>query len=866
MNQRRNLIATAVSLLLMSAPAYAVLERAGPVSNAPTVGGFPAWYQDKTGVAVEFCDPKTQAELDGGWCLLLPGDANIPESFPGNFFDEHFYYAADNVLLDAGNNFTAKLVVALEAAFANGPAVPGDQITFGRLRVQTTGVPFEGDYRVITPFSDTTYVGQAAGQRIFETLDIGAGCQGNFECALAANVGPFLLASATAGGAEVPPMPDLKTAPLGTDPFYDLAVAQGAAPTADAGTGKKYVADPARVGPVTGSPLPPFTARNTDGTTTLRDHNTFRVEVSDAAGLVFYTLDGETNFTLMGRLQAGALQGNVAAGRAVYKADAAGNVTALDVFTSATPTAQARIPGQAQATSVKPILAFYDQPCAGAITVDPVTGATTINDGPYSAPASPPHDMLVTGSDYWGQSLPGGLPPSHVCVVDQTAKNAAGQVVPAYYLRKVTDEVTVNTAAFNGANNGTLSVTAVSTDPTAVLTLAGYGPATTTPGTSAGIGAGTGLELVSGSGTVTGLQAPTNVVQVVSTKGGTGRRDTDTATGTTVLLGVPTAFADSATVNEDCSATAAASCAAGQSLTIDLLANDTISLGGTITTLRNVVANGLGTVVVTAQPGRLGTSTVSADGILTYTPNANANGTDSVAYTVSVNGQASNPSQATINITPVNDAPVAGNIAVGAVVGKLNVVNVIGTSTDVDGPLDVRDAVILTWPAQLGVRPTPTNGIVTYTPTAAGAFSFTFQAKDVDGALSANTATGTVTVAPNEIIAFGKHQYVQNKNRWTVDGTDNIIQGQTITVVYENGTLVGAAAPCNGTATNPNCVIGTAVVDGLGAWGFDKLVPATGAINPKSGASFWKIAPTFIRAFSTLPSLGGTVAIDIVFK
>jgi hypothetical protein len=174
--------------------------------------------------------------------------------------------------------------------------------------------------------------------------------------------------------------------------------------------------------------------------------------------------------------------------------------------------------------------------------------------------------------------------------------------------------------------------------------------------------------------------------------------------------------------------------------------------------------------------------------------------------------------------------------------------------------------VILTWPAQLGARPTPTNGMITYTPTTTGAFSFTFQAKDVDGALSANTATGTVTVSPNEIIAFGKHQYVQNKNRWTVDGTDNIIQGQTITVVYENGTLVGASAPCNGTATNPNCVIGTAVVDGLGAWGFDKLVPATGAINPKAGASVWKVAPTFIRAFSTLPSLGGTAAIDIVFK
>lgn len=44
------------------------------------MGGFPAWYQDESGVAFDFCAPETQAELDGGWCLLLPGDANIPVS------------------------------------------------------------------------------------------------------------------------------------------------------------------------------------------------------------------------------------------------------------------------------------------------------------------------------------------------------------------------------------------------------------------------------------------------------------------------------------------------------------------------------------------------------------------------------------------------------------------------------------------------------------------------------------------------------------------------------------------------------------------------------------------------------------------
>ena len=65
--------------------------------------------------------------------------------------------------------------------------------------------------------------------------------------------------------------------------------------------------------------------------------------------------------------------------------------------------------------------------------------------------------------------------------------------------------------------------------------------------------------------------------------------------------------------------------------------------------------------------------------------------------------------------------------------------------------------------------------------------------------------------------------------------------------------------------SDPTCVIGTAVVDGLGNWRLDK-VGVTGAANPKAGTTVWKVAPTFIRAFSTLPSLGGTAAIDIVFK
>src|SRR4051812_11776316 len=72
------------------------LQRVGPVANGPGGNGYPTWYQDKTGLTLDFCSPTSDAELTGGWCVLLPGDlTTTPESFPNNFFDEHFYFLAN---------------------------------------------------------------------------------------------------------------------------------------------------------------------------------------------------------------------------------------------------------------------------------------------------------------------------------------------------------------------------------------------------------------------------------------------------------------------------------------------------------------------------------------------------------------------------------------------------------------------------------------------------------------------------------------------------------------------------------------------------------------------------------------------------
>ncbi|HSB78004.1 MAG TPA: hypothetical protein VLM91_04405, partial [Candidatus Methylomirabilis sp.] len=70
--QLKTHLATALAILLLlfaavAPPAQAVLQRVGPINPA---NGYPAWYQDTTGLALEHCLPQSQAEQV--WCLLPP--------------------------------------------------------------------------------------------------------------------------------------------------------------------------------------------------------------------------------------------------------------------------------------------------------------------------------------------------------------------------------------------------------------------------------------------------------------------------------------------------------------------------------------------------------------------------------------------------------------------------------------------------------------------------------------------------------------------------------------------------------------------------------------------------------------------------
>lgn len=752
---RRLLVSAFLILLLLLAGAvpvaYAVLERVGPINPDPTVGGYPAWYQDTNGLALEFCNPLNQDEVDGGWCLLLAGDVVIPEHFPDNFFDEHFWFAADTGMTLA-NGGRALLVLAVEAAFAVD-VTPGGQITFSRIRVRLDPVPASGVYRFIHPYGENL-IEADEGERIFFSDDVGI-APGNFTDALSSRLGPFLLPSNTPGGPELPAVPG----PV---------------------QGKLYIADPGRSGPVTGSPLPDFI----DSTGVSRNHNIFRIEGPAGSGLggvdpvTNASIDfiETTDFTLMGRIFTGAMPGRVTVDRASYASSAVGNK--LDVFATAFPTIQGRIPPNPQQPAVEPVLSFFSAPC----DVDTASGALIAPAGQAGV------QMFNTGNTFWGQSQP-VLIPLQVCVEDETARNADGQVVPVFIQSTVTDQVSITAAAYDPGNGGTLTVTAQSSDELSLpeLILAGFN-----------------VPPVAGQGQflVTPLAAPPAQVCVLSSEGGFNNFQVTTGVGITSGGNVPLALNDETTILED----------SGTS-SINILANDTLN-GQPIVFGPDVVAT-----IVTAP--RLGTAEINRDGTISYTPDLNTNGTDSLAYSVTVGTSVSNRASVTINITPVNDPPFAVNDSTLAVANVTTTINVLANDIDLDGPVDLVNAVNLTQPTPGGASVTGGfGGPVIFTAAVGGTYTFTYRAQDRVGATSANEATVTVTVIPTETITVQLAMFRTGGRRWRVAGIDSVALGQTLTIAFENGTAAGT-------------VIGTAVVDVAGAWAVD-LRGASGLLDPRS--------------------------------
>ncbi|WP_306207566.1 PKD domain-containing protein [Actinoplanes sp. RD1] len=318
------------------------LSARGPIDAE---NGFPRWYKDAAGRRLELAtdprDPNTQAMGD------LP-DPLAPVSFPGNFPDEAFYFLAEAEMPVAGGARPgrARLVLALEAAFATEVVADGQQQVFARVRVRLDGGVPGALYTFTHPYGQTDPLPADENGRVFVTEDIGAGA-GLFDVAVAdGEVAPFLTWSA-----DAPP---------------------------------GYVGDGATEHTITGSPL---------GT------NFFRVEGPGVGGLAGPDPADPTNpdkiftdlFTVQGRL---ATRVGAEVTRAVYSRNAGAIV--LDVFATSEPGQTLRAAG----TTLTGADGRYHTRAAVGEVPATLTVVNATDQPPTSAEAVVTDAVTVTVADY----------------------------------------------------------------------------------------------------------------------------------------------------------------------------------------------------------------------------------------------------------------------------------------------------------------------------------------------------------------------------------------------------------------------------------------------------------------------------------
>jgi hypothetical protein len=141
--------------------------------------GFPDWYQDERGVRLSQCIDPTDPN-----CVVLPGGTYAgtpPLHFADNFPDEFFYSVVDSdQLTTPGCNGSAPgramIRMAVEGAFGQGQPLAGDQMTFGRIRINATSGLCPGEtYTFVHPYGTDQFTADADGsiKRSPGTDDVG---------------------------------------------------------------------------------------------------------------------------------------------------------------------------------------------------------------------------------------------------------------------------------------------------------------------------------------------------------------------------------------------------------------------------------------------------------------------------------------------------------------------------------------------------------------------------------------------------------------------------------------------------------------------------------------------------------------------
>lgn len=189
-----------------------------------------------------------------------------------------------------------------------------------------------------------------------------------------------------------------------------------------------------------------------------------------------------------------------------------------------------------------------------------------------------------------------------------------------------------------------------------------------------------------------------------------------------------------------------------------------------------------------------GTLTLNANGTFSYIPTANYNGADSFSYRVYDGAVYSNNiSTVTINLTSVNDAPIA--TADSYRINEDTTLNTTGTGVLAnDSDIDSFNlTAVLVTNATHGTVTLNANGTFNYVPTLNynGTDSFTY--KVTDGSLESNTATVNITVAAvnDAPIAVNMNINIAEDNTYNGIITATDMDNSTLNAILVSGATHG---------------------------------------------------------------------------
>ena len=819
----------------LSSAAMAVLDRAGPVDAA---NGFPVWYMDQKGVALELCINKDAAVLAAGGCAVLPGPVpngvqTVPEVFPANWATEHFYTLASATLATAGLDKKTGLPISgagklvfnfgLEASFATGLPAAGAQITFNRWRVTQTNTACAGTYTYYTPNSAPATYSSAEGGKVFQTSDVGIG---TFDGPLLGSTGPFLQWAATPGGVAKAPF-------IGPD-------------------GKRYISDYAVVGtPVTGSDLAnPLRASTKTWIPAEIKAMPFANYVlvegpgvatgNCAATEAVYTTTG---FQLFGRYFDGAVPSVPQIDRATYKAvdtNADGLPDRFQVGVWATVTQKAG--------GVAPVLGmslFSGDPAAPTLQVS--EAAMTRFAVPTATGAQPRFEFFQGATT----ALQAGMPAT--ALAKPAATTARVRIVsdtpPTVLNMPLVDELRISQALWDSARK-TLTVTAESgaflsaltpATQTALnadcslpcLTVDTYGlPATDAAGAAIDFKLKTiaGEKFAVMSTVIPNVHIPPLAITVTSSGGG---RDVQpvmyvgSATGTAVVQ------------------TDTASTPMNVTVSIPVLANDigvsptpalqicTAATGGTCgvpSAATACVANTASTSC-TASGARL---TVTADNLVLYAPRLNVGGfTESFWYQVNT---LSGPARAQVIVTvgALTGLPDArDDAALSSVANVTSTFNVLANDFAPAG-VDLATLTITQVPCNLTSGVCAANaatfnaaGGLLFTAPSAGSWTMAYTFKDRTGTV-ADPGVVSVNVLAGEALTIARARWTLPKKvgqlgTLDVNGTSSLALGQSLGLYVPN--VASGPQGCNNPTAGTR--IATTTVAANASWTYAATALAT---------------------------------------